>query len=272
MGRLLPHTRTPVTCSRPAPHLSARQRVGVGRPSLSIRHLPLAQPAHDDHRRVVARNWRPARRVKVHCDPAPIFLSTLYRTAALATLSSPAASRCVSSVRALHIMGGGPSDPPPCDAGVLTHVDDSGRASMVDVGHKRLTRREAVAQATVDLGPVAYGALTSNAKGDVLAVARVAGIGAAKRTSELIPLCHPLLISHAAVDFSFRPENHSLVVRASAACDGGTGVEMEAMSAAAVAALTVYDMCKAASKGIVVRDVKLLRKSGGKSGEWRAAG
>jgi cyclic pyranopterin phosphate synthase len=141
---------------------------------------------------------------------------------------------------------------------------------MVDVGHKRSTRREAVAVATVELGPVAYGALSANAKGDVLSVARVAGIQAAKRTAELIPLCHPLLISHAAVDFTLHPSAHSLTVTASAACDGGTGVEMEAMTAASVAALTVYDMCKAASKGIVLRDVRLIRKSGGKSGEWRA--
>jgi len=141
---------------------------------------------------------------------------------------------------------------------------------MVDVGHKRPTRREAVAVATVELGPAAYGALAANAKGDVLSVARVAGILAAKRTAELIPLCHPLLISHAQVDFTLHPAAHSLTVTASAACDGGTGVEMEAMTAASVAALTVYDMCKAASKGIVLRDVRLLRKSGGKSGEWRA--
>jgi cyclic pyranopterin phosphate synthase len=141
---------------------------------------------------------------------------------------------------------------------------------MVDVGHKRSTRREAVATATIDLGPTAYAALAANAKGDVLAVARVAGILAAKKTAELIPLCHPLLISHSAVDFVMHPATHCLTVTASAACDGGTGVEMEAMTAASVAALTVYDMCKAAFKGIVIRDLRLVRKSGGKSGEWRA--
>lgn len=167
-----------------------------------------------------------------------------------------------SSAPAWHDGAGAPSP--------LTHLDEAGRASMVDVGHKRATRREAVAVATVELGPVAYGALAANAKGDVLSVARVAGILAAKRTAELIPLCHPLLISHASVEFTLQPAAHSLTVTASAACDGGTGVEMEAMTAASVAALTVYDMCKAASKGIVLRDVRLLRKSGGKSGEWRA--
>jgi len=156
--------------------------------------------------------------------------------------------------------------------GLLTHIDGSGKASMVDVGYKAPTRREAVAAATVALGPVAYGALTSgaNAKGDVLAVARVAGILAAKKTAELIPLCHPLLLSHVGVEYTLEPRSHALHIRASAACAGGTGVEMEAMTAAAVVALTVYDMCKAASKGIVVKDLRLVRKSGGKSGEWRA--
>ena len=105
-----------------------------------------------------------------------------------------------------------------------------------------------------------------------LAVARVAGILAAKRTAELVPLCHPLLLSHTAVDFELCAATHSLSVRASASTAGGTGVEMEAMTGAAVAALTVYDMCKAASKGIVLREVRLLEKTGGKSGTWRAEG
>ena len=156
--------------------------------------------------------------------------------------------------------------------GLLTHIDGGGKASMVDVGSKAPTRREAVAKATVALGAVAYGALTAgaNAKGDVLAVARVAGILAAKKTADLIPLCHPLLLSHVGVEYELDPSSHSLYISASAACAGGTGVEMEAMTAAAVAALTVYDMCKAASKGIVVKDLRLISKSGGKSGEWRA--
>jgi len=122
----------------------------------------------------------------------------------------------------------------------------------------------------VQLGPTAFEALSDNAKGDVLAVARVAGVLAAKRTADLIPLCHPVPISHASVDFELDAAAHSLHITASASCTAGTGVEMEAMTAASVAALTVYDMCKAASKGIVISELRLLRKSGGKSGEWRA--
>lgn len=154
----------------------------------------------------------------------------------------------------------------------LTHFDGEGHAHMVDVSGKAVTDRVAVAEAAVVMRPETLALVTSGTakKGDVLGVARLAGIMGAKRTAELIPLCHPLLISHASVEFTLHPAAHSLTVTASAACDGGTGVEMEAMTAASVAALTVYDMCKAASKGIVLRDVRLLRKSGGKSGEWRA--
>ena len=143
---------------------------------------------------------------------------------------------------------------------------------MVDVSGKAPSKRVAVAGATVMLGPGAFAALTSgsNAKGNVLATARVAGIMAAKRTADIIPLCHPLGLDHVSVDMNERPDAHALDIVASATCSGNTGVEMEALTAASVAALTVYDMCKAAHKGIVISDVRLLRKSGGKSGEWRA--
>ncbi|EOD09877.1 hypothetical protein EMIHUDRAFT_58000, partial [Emiliania huxleyi CCMP1516] len=153
----------------------------------------------------------------------------------------------------------------------LSHIDAAGAASMVDVSGKATTKREAVAGATVQLGPTAELPWTDTPllePGDVLAVARVAGVLAAKRTADLIPLCHPLLISHASVDFELDAAAHSLHITASASCAAGTGVEMEAMTAASVAALTVYDMCKAASKGIVISELRLLRKSGGKSGEW----
>ena len=164
-------------------------------------------------------------------------------------------------------------------AAALSHIDAEGKAAMVDVSAKVATGRSATAEAVVALGEVAYGALTAagggagagNAKGDVLGVARVAGVLGAKRTAELIPLCHPLALSHVSVDFELRPPPAcEVVIRASARCVGATGVEMEALTAAGVAALTVYDMCKAASKGIVIREVRLLEKTGGKSGTWRA--
>jgi len=155
---------------------------------------------------------------------------------------------------------------------VLTHLDAAGRARMVDVSAKAPTLRTAVAEATVALGHVAYDALVrgGNPKGDVLAVARVAGVLGAKRTAELVPLCHPLLLSHVGVDFELLPDAHALRITASASCAAGTGVEMEAMVAVSVSALTVYDMCKAASKGIVISQVRLLSKQGGKSGAWCA--
>jgi molybdenum cofactor biosynthesis protein MoaC len=152
----------------------------------------------------------------------------------------------------------------------LTHVDASGRASMVDVGGKRATARSATAAARVLLGPRAFQLVADNrvAKGDVLTVAQLAGVMGAKHTSALIPLCHPLALSHVEVRLALDPAACAVDVTATAATVGPTGVEMEAMTAAAVAALTVYDMCKAASKGIEVTGVRLLRKSGGKSGEW----
>lgn len=159
-----------------------------------------------------------------------------------------------------------PAGPPPR----LTHADASGRATMVDVGGKAPTQRTATAAARVLLGPAAFSLVAANAvaKGDVLTVAQLAGIMGAKHTATLIPLCHPLLLSHVSVDLSLDAAAAAVEVRATAATAGPTGVEMEAMTAAAVAALTVYDMCKAAGKGIVISSVRLECKTGGKSGEW----
>ena len=150
----------------------------------------------------------------------------------------------------------------------LSHYDDAGEAHMVDVSSKTATRREAVARAFVELSDVVLAALPSNPKGNPLEVARFAGIQAAKKTSELIPMCHPLALSF--VDVAARVVEGGVEIEATAATVAGTGVEMEAMVAASVAALTVYDMTKALDKGIRIRDVVLLRKSGGKSGDyWR---
>jgi len=150
----------------------------------------------------------------------------------------------------------------------LSHYNDAGEAHMVDVSSKTTTRREAVARAFVELSDAVLAALPSNPKGNPLEVARFAGIQAAKKTSELIPMCHPLALSF--VDVTARVVEGGVEIEATAATVAGTGVEMEAMVAASVAALTVYDMTKALDKGIRIRDVVLLRKSGGKSGDyWR---
>jgi cyclic pyranopterin phosphate synthase len=149
----------------------------------------------------------------------------------------------------------------------LSHYDDAGRAHMVDVSAKAATRREAVAEAFVELSEAVLAALPENPKGNPLEVARFAGIQAAKRTAELIPMCHPLALSF--VDVEATVVAGGVRVRATAATVAETGVEMEAMVAASVAALTVYDMTKALDKGIRIREVALVRKSGGKSGEWK---
>lgn len=148
----------------------------------------------------------------------------------------------------------------------LSHFDETGRAHMVDVSAKPSTRREAVARAFVELNEAVLRALPGNPKGNPLEVARFAGMQAAKRTSELIPMCHPLALSF--VDVSATVVAGGVAIEATAATTAGTGVEMEAMVAATVAALTVYDMTKALDKGIRIRAVELVRKSGGKSGEW----
>lgn len=157
----------------------------------------------------------------------------------------------------------------------LTHLDSKGRASMVDVGEKPLTRREAVAEAIVTFSSSeAYALLRSErvAKGDALAVARIAGISAGKRTSDWIPLAHPLPIERIGVEFEFLDDDFSLRIEASAVVTAKTGIEMEAMVAASAAALTIYDMCKAADRSIVIGGVRLLRKSGGRSGDYEALG
>jgi cyclic pyranopterin monophosphate synthase len=152
----------------------------------------------------------------------------------------------------------------------LSHYDDRGRASMVDISAKIETKRTATAQAFVKIKPSVLKKLPQNPKGNPLEVARFAGIAAAKKTSDLIPMCHPLLISH--VDVEAKIEAHGVRIVATVSITGKTGVEMEALTAAAVAALTVYDMTKALDKSIEIQDVYLLEKTGGKSGEFRRKG
>jgi len=155
----------------------------------------------------------------------------------------------------------------------LTHVDEHGKATMVDVGHKTETRRRAVAEVRVRLAPETYALLVAGnlPKGDALSVAKVAGIQAAKQTPHLIPLCHPLPLTFVGVEFELLPAESTVRVEAEARCTGQTGVEMEALTAASVAALALYDMCKAVQKDILVEGLRLLHKSGGKSGEYNAA-
>ena len=151
----------------------------------------------------------------------------------------------------------------------LSHYDDAGRARMVDVSGKAATRREAEASAFVQMNPAVLQALPKNPKGDPLEVARIAGIMAAKRTAELIPMCHPLPL--AVVDVDLRLCENGVAITSKVAATAETGVEMEALVAASVSALTVYDMCKGADKSIEIREIVLQRKSGGKSGEYRRA-
>lgn len=151
----------------------------------------------------------------------------------------------------------------------LTHLDEEGRAHMVDVGGKPDTKRVAVAKGEITMRPetlalIQEGGIT---KGDVLAVAQVAGIMAAKRTYTLIPMCHPLLLTHVAVEFTPDEGENLIEITATAKTTGKTGVEMEAMTAVAVAALTIYDMCKAVDRAMHITNIRLVRKSGGKSGE-----
>jgi len=149
----------------------------------------------------------------------------------------------------------------------LSHFDDSGRAHMVDVSAKADTRRQAVASAFVALSAEVLAALPSNPKGNPLEVARFAGIQAAKRTADLIPMCHPLPLTY--VDVEATVIAGGIAIRSTAATTAGTGVEMEALTAASVAALTIYDMCKALDKGIEIQHIVLEEKSGGKSGDYR---
>jgi cyclic pyranopterin phosphate synthase len=156
----------------------------------------------------------------------------------------------------------------------LTHLDESGQARMVDVSEKAATDRRAIARAVVRVSAAtAHAVLRGDApKGDVLGTARIAGIQAAKRTSELIPLCHPLALSFVSVEGEINADAGEIVLRTEARTTGPTGVEMEALTAAAVAALTVYDMIKGIERGAEIAEVVLLEKSGGRSGEWRRGG
>jgi len=152
----------------------------------------------------------------------------------------------------------------------LTHLDDTGSAHMVDISAKAETAREALAEGYIQMSADALAAIKEGRakKGDVLAVARVAGIMAAKKTSDLIPLCHPIALSSVSVDFDLREDR--ICVTASARTTGPTGVEMEALTAASIALLTLYDMAKALDRAMVITGVRLLAKSGGRSGDWRA--
>jgi cyclic pyranopterin phosphate synthase len=151
----------------------------------------------------------------------------------------------------------------------LTHLDTEGRAHMVDVGDKDVTRREAVARGAVLMLPETLQLIMAGGlpKGDVLAVARVAGIMAAKRAPDLIPLCHPLLLTHVAVDLQPAADDAGVLIEAIVRTTGKTGVEMEALTAVSVAALTIYDMCKAVDRSMRISDIRLAQKRGGRSGE-----
>ena len=152
----------------------------------------------------------------------------------------------------------------------FTHFNEQGRAKMVDVGEKPPTRRTAVAGARVLVSPETFALIRSGGmkKGDVLTVAQIAGVMGAKRTPELIPMCHPVLVDGIDLDLSLDERRRSVEIRASVSCDGRTGVEMEALTAASVAALTVYDMCKAVQKDMVITDLRLVSKSGGVHGDY----
>ena len=157
-------------------------------------------------------------------------------------------------------------------ASPLTHFDAQGQAHMVDVAAKASTHRIAVAEGRITMLPDTLALIQGGTakKGDVLGIARLAGIMAAKKTSDLIPLCHPIALTRVAVDFDIEPATHSVRCTATAECTGQTGVEMEALTAASVALLTIYDMCKAVDRGMVMGGVRLMEKSGGKSGRFVA--
>ena len=154
----------------------------------------------------------------------------------------------------------------------LSHFDSSGQAHMVDVGNKADTHRIAIAAGMIHMQGSTFELVRSgnSKKGDILGIARIAGIQAAKKTSELIPLCHPLALSHVSLEFELLSDQNSVRCQVRTETTGPTGVEMEALTAVQVALLTIYDMCKAVDRGMVMGDIKLLEKSGGKSGEWKA--
>lgn len=154
----------------------------------------------------------------------------------------------------------------------LTHTNEEGKASMVDVGDKNVTRREARAEGFVVMKPETLALVADNGlkKGDVLAVARIAGIQAAKQCGNLIPLCHPLMLNFIGVEFELEPEQNRIRIETCCRLSGKTGVEMEALAAASMAALTIYDMCKAVDKDMCIEGVRVLEKSGGKGGHYKA--
>jgi cyclic pyranopterin phosphate synthase len=157
------------------------------------------------------------------------------------------------------------------DSSKLTHFNTAGEAHMVDVGDKAVTQRVAVAEGRISMLPETLQLILSgqHGKGDVLGIARVAGIMAAKKTSELVPLCHPLAITKVAVDLEADEKINAVYCKATVHTSGQTGVEMEALTAVQIALLTVYDMCKAVDRGMEIGDVRLLEKKGGKSGHWK---
>jgi cyclic pyranopterin phosphate synthase len=154
----------------------------------------------------------------------------------------------------------------------LTHFDASGQAHMVNVGDKPNTHRIAIATGKITMLPETFSMIEAGThkKGDVLGIARIAGIQASKKTSDLIPLCHPLALTHVSLEFDLNKDSSSIACQVRAETTGPTGVEMEALTAVQVALLTIYDMAKAVDRGMVIGDVHLLEKSGGKSGEWKA--
>ena len=166
-----------------------------------------------------------------------------------------------------------PSDNQPTDGQALTHFDVQGQAHMVDVGGKQSTHRVAVATGEIRMLPATLALIQSGTakKGDVLGIARIAGIMAAKKTSDLIPLCHPLALTRVAVEFEIREADSAVQCTATVETVGQTGVEMEALTAVQIALLTIYDMCKAVDRGMVMGSVQVIVKRGGKSGSWSMA-
>jgi len=152
----------------------------------------------------------------------------------------------------------------------LTHLNHQGEANMVDVSNKDITVRVAQAQAIITMSPETLSLITDgeHAKGDVFGVSRIAGIQAAKKCSDLIPLCHPLMLSKVGIEFTVQAESNSVLIVSLCKLSGKTGVEMEALTAASVAALTLFDMCKASDPSMIISDIKVLEKQGGKSGHW----
>jgi len=155
----------------------------------------------------------------------------------------------------------------------LTHFDQSGKAHMVDVGEKSVTQRKATAEGFIKMQPETLKLIEGgdHKKGDVLGIARVAGIMATKRTADLIPLCHPLALTHVSVVFTIDNQSNKIVCSVITQTNGQTGVEMEALTGVQIALLTIYDMCKAVDRGMVIGDIRLVHKSGGKSGDWNLA-